>query len=117
MVTLPLERMASRVAASLCYATGLGGEMVVGSQGEYEELAVSLGLNHSRRLLLRQRLKRARLRCASVSRLWGFRFIDCSRDVAPPPPFVVKTAQQRAQTRSATTTQSAIAIPISCVQL
>ena len=36
MVTLPLERMASRVAASLCYATGLGHEMVVSSQQEYE---------------------------------------------------------------------------------
>ena len=36
MVTLPLERMASRVAASLCYATGLGPEMVVSSQQEYE---------------------------------------------------------------------------------
>ena len=32
MVTLPLERMASRVAASLCFATGLGHEMVVNSQ-------------------------------------------------------------------------------------
>ena len=32
MVTLPLERMASRVAASLCYATGLGPEMVVSCQ-------------------------------------------------------------------------------------
>ena len=32
IVTLPLERMASRVAASLCYATGLGSEMVVSSQ-------------------------------------------------------------------------------------
>ena len=32
MVTLPLERMASRVAASLCYATGLGDQMVVHSQ-------------------------------------------------------------------------------------
>jgi protein O-GlcNAc transferase len=32
MVTLPLERMASRVAASLCYATGLGQEMVFHSQ-------------------------------------------------------------------------------------
>ena len=32
MVTLPLERMASRVAASLCYATGLGSEMVVSCQ-------------------------------------------------------------------------------------
>ncbi len=37
MVTLPLERMASRVAASLCAATGLGHEMIVSSQQEYEE--------------------------------------------------------------------------------
>ena len=37
MVTLPLERFASRVAASLCHATGLGEEMVVSSQQEYEE--------------------------------------------------------------------------------
>ena len=37
MVTLPLERFASRVAASLCNATGLGAEMVVGSQQEYED--------------------------------------------------------------------------------
>jgi hypothetical protein len=28
MVTLPMERMASRVAASLAYASGLGPEMV-----------------------------------------------------------------------------------------
>ena len=41
MVTLPLERMASRVAASLCYATGLGHEMVVSSQQEYEVRAFS----------------------------------------------------------------------------
>lgn len=37
MVTLPLERFASRVAASLAAATGLGQEMVVGSQKEYED--------------------------------------------------------------------------------
>lgn len=36
-VTLPLERFASRVAASLCNATGLGSEMVVASQREYED--------------------------------------------------------------------------------
>ncbi|KAK9832813.1 hypothetical protein WJX81_003940 [Elliptochloris bilobata] len=63
MVTLPLERMASRVAASLCYATGLGPEMVVSSQQEYEERAVELGLNHALRSSLRQRLKAARLTC------------------------------------------------------
>jgi hypothetical protein len=37
MVTLPLQRFASRVAASLCHATGLGDEMVVCSQKEYED--------------------------------------------------------------------------------
>lgn len=31
MITLPLQRMASRVAASLCAATGLGDEMIVQS--------------------------------------------------------------------------------------
>lgn len=29
MVTLPLQKMATRVAMSLCYATGYGDEMVV----------------------------------------------------------------------------------------
>ena len=43
MVTLPLERMASRVAASLCNATGLGAEMVVGSQQEYEDKVGAVG--------------------------------------------------------------------------
>lgn len=63
MVTLPLERMASRVAASLCYATGLGPEMVVHSQAQYEEKAVELGTNHRKRLALRARLEAARLSC------------------------------------------------------
>eukprot|EP01025_Chloroclados_australasicus_P009187 TRINITY_DN13536_c0_g2_i1.p1 TRINITY_DN13536_c0_g2~~TRINITY_DN13536_c0_g2_i1.p1 ORF type:complete len:949 (-),score=123.37 TRINITY_DN13536_c0_g2_i1:1866-4712(-) len=63
VVTLPLERMASRVAASLCYATGLGPEMVVQSHEEYEERAVMLGLDHQMRLDLRSRLKARRLGC------------------------------------------------------
>lgn len=37
LLTLPLDRFASRVAASLAAATGLGDEMVVGSQREYED--------------------------------------------------------------------------------
>jgi len=61
MVTLPLERMASRVAASLCYATGLGREMVVSSQAEYEARAVELGLNHQKRNALRAALESVRL--------------------------------------------------------
>eukprot|EP00884_Botryococcus_braunii_P009865 jgi/Botrbrau1/18880/Bobra.177_2s0039.1 len=64
MVTYPLERMASRVAASLSHATGLGNEMVVNSQKEYEDLAVELGVNHQRRLDLRRRLEGARCTCA-----------------------------------------------------
>lgn len=63
MVTLPLERFASRVAASLCAATGLGEEMVVRSQQEYEDRAVELGLDHARRASLRARLQSARLTC------------------------------------------------------
>lgn len=63
MVTLPLERMASRVAASLCYATGLGPEMVVNTQREYEEKAVELGTNHAARLNLRARLEAVRETC------------------------------------------------------
>ncbi|KAL4437522.1 hypothetical protein ABPG77_003503 [Micractinium sp. CCAP 211/92] len=63
MVTLPLERFASRVAASLCSATGLGEEMVVHSQQEYEDRAVELGLDHARRASLRTRLQAARLTC------------------------------------------------------
>jgi len=61
IVTLPLERMASRVAASLCAAAGFGDEMIVSSQQEYEERAVFLGLNHTYRENLRQRLKASRL--------------------------------------------------------
>lgn len=61
IVTLPLERMASRVAASLCAAAGFGDEMIVNSQEEYEERAVYLGLNHTYREDLRRRLKDSRL--------------------------------------------------------
>ncbi|GAB4819185.1 hypothetical protein N2152v2_006231 [Parachlorella kessleri] len=63
MVTLPLERMASRVAASLCAATGLGHEMIVSSQQEYEEKAVELGTDHAKRLGLRSALKSRRGAC------------------------------------------------------
>lgn len=63
MVTLPLERMASRVAASLACATGLGAEMVVSSQQEYEERAVVLGSDRTLRESLRARLEAARLTC------------------------------------------------------
>ncbi|GMH20261.1 hypothetical protein Nepgr_022102 [Nepenthes gracilis] len=63
MVTLPLEKMATRVAGSLCMATGVGKEMVVNSITEYEEKAVSLALNRSELQDLTNRLKAARLTC------------------------------------------------------
>ncbi|KAF8058410.1 hypothetical protein HT031_005534 [Scenedesmus sp. PABB004] len=63
MVTLPMERMASRVAASLAHASGLGAEMVVGSQAEYEERAVALGSDAGARGALRARLEATRLTC------------------------------------------------------
>lgn len=63
MITLPLEKMATRVAGSLCAATGLGEEMIVDSMEEYEERAVSLALNPSKLEALRNRLKAVRLTC------------------------------------------------------
>ncbi|XP_021772726.1 probable UDP-N-acetylglucosamine--peptide N-acetylglucosaminyltransferase SEC isoform X2 [Chenopodium quinoa] len=63
MITLPLEKMATRVAGSLCLATGLGEEMIVDSIEEYEERAVSLALNPSKLQALRNQLKAIRLTC------------------------------------------------------
>ncbi|KAJ7973580.1 Tetratricopeptide repeat (TPR)-like superfamily protein [Quillaja saponaria] len=63
MVTLPLEKMATRVAGSLCLATGLGDEMIVGSMKEYEERAVSLALNRPKLQALTNKLKAVRMTC------------------------------------------------------
>ncbi|OMO84608.1 Tetratricopeptide TPR-1 [Corchorus capsularis] len=63
MVTLPLEKMATRVAGSLCLATGLGDEMIVNSMKEYEERAVSLALNRPKLQALTDKLKAVRLSC------------------------------------------------------
>jgi protein O-GlcNAc transferase len=63
IVTLPLEKMATRVAGSLCLATGLGDEMIVYSMKDYEEKAVSLALDRPKLLNLTNRLKAARLTC------------------------------------------------------
>lgn len=63
MITLPLEKMATRVAGSLCFATGFGEEMVVSSMQEYEEKAVSLALSPSRLQALTAKLKAVRLTC------------------------------------------------------
>ncbi|EEF40435.1 o-linked n-acetylglucosamine transferase, ogt, putative [Ricinus communis] len=63
MVTLPLEKMATRVAGSLCLATGLGDEMIVSSMKEYEEKAVSLALNRPKLQALTNKLKAVRMTC------------------------------------------------------
>ncbi|GMJ11255.1 secret agent, partial [Hibiscus trionum] len=63
MVTLPLEKMATRVAGSLCLATGVGEEMIVNSMKEYEERAVTLALNRPKLQALTKKLKEARMTC------------------------------------------------------
>ncbi|KAJ4822541.1 hypothetical protein Tsubulata_022391 [Turnera subulata] len=63
MVTLPLEKMATRVAGSLCLATGLGDEMIVNSMKEYEERAVSLALDRPKLQALTNKLKAVRMTC------------------------------------------------------
>lgn len=63
MITLPLEKMATRVAGSLCLATGLGEEMIVNSMKEYEERAVSLALDRQKLQALTNKLKSVRLTC------------------------------------------------------
>merc|ERR1712182_59475 len=60
MITLPLRRMASRVAASLVHSAGCP-ELIVQDHAEYEELAVRLGLDHKYRHKLREKLKKARM--------------------------------------------------------
>lgn len=63
MITLPLEKMATRVAGSLCLATGVGEEMIVDSLTEYEERAVFLATNPSKLQALTNRLKAVRMTC------------------------------------------------------
>uniref|UniRef100_I1NUM3 protein O-GlcNAc transferase n=1 Tax=Oryza glaberrima TaxID=4538 RepID=I1NUM3_ORYGL len=63
MITLPLEKMATRVAGSLCLATGIGEEMVVNSLEEYEERAVSLAENPLKLEALTNKLKAVRMTC------------------------------------------------------
>jgi hypothetical protein len=63
MITLPLEKMATRVAGSLCVATGLGEEMIVSSMKEYEERAVELALNPAKLQALTNKLKEVRMSC------------------------------------------------------
>ena len=60
LITLPLQLMASRVAASICVAVGCP-ELVVKNRIEYEELAVALGNNPDRLRALRVSLREKRL--------------------------------------------------------
>ncbi|XP_043709436.1 probable UDP-N-acetylglucosamine--peptide N-acetylglucosaminyltransferase SEC [Telopea speciosissima] len=63
MITLPLEKMATRVAGSLCLATGVGEEMIVSSMKEYEDKAVLFAENQPKLQSLTNKLKAARLTC------------------------------------------------------
>uniref|UniRef100_A0A804PJ81 Probable UDP-N-acetylglucosamine--peptide N-acetylglucosaminyltransferase SPINDLY n=1 Tax=Zea mays TaxID=4577 RepID=A0A804PJ81_MAIZE len=63
MITLPLEKMATRVAGSLCVATGLGEEMIVSSMKKYEDRAVELALNPVKLQALTNKLKEVRMTC------------------------------------------------------
>eukprot|EP00850_Spirogloea_muscicola_P021471 SM000250S08729 [mRNA] locus=s250:111942:120200:- [translate_table: standard] len=63
MITLPLQKMATRVAMSLAFACGLGPDMVVYSLDEYEERAVMYATNPELLKVLRGKLSRNRLTC------------------------------------------------------
>ena len=60
MITLPGEKMASRVGASIVHAAGLGDELIVKSYEEYEELAVALAEDTDRLYSMRQHLEQTR---------------------------------------------------------
>lgn len=62
IITLPGDKMASRVAASLLHASGLK-ELIVASYAEYEELAVSLALDPHRLYGMRMHLEVNRHNC------------------------------------------------------
>lgn len=64
MLTLPGDRMASRVGASILSATGMN-ELICSSFIEYEELAVTLALDVNKLYQLRRRLEGARKSCAA----------------------------------------------------
>ena len=70
MVTLQMESMCSRVAASLCHAVGCP-EMVVRDMDEYVGRAVELATDRPQLLALRRKLWRSRLSSALFNtRLW-----------------------------------------------
>lgn len=59
MITLPQEKMASRVAASILHAAGLD-ELITSSAAEYEELAVALATDPDRLYAMRRHLESTR---------------------------------------------------------
>ena len=61
MVTMPKDRMATRVASSLLRAANMS-ELITNSLDEYEELAVALASDTDRLWKLRRRLEDERLR-------------------------------------------------------
>ncbi|KAI4354298.1 hypothetical protein L6164_003173 [Bauhinia variegata] len=63
MITLPLEKMATRVDGSLCLATGLREEMIVSDMKKYEERAISLALNRPKLQAFTNKLKAIRMTC------------------------------------------------------
>ncbi|KQJ99507.1 probable UDP-N-acetylglucosamine--peptide N-acetylglucosaminyltransferase SEC [Brachypodium distachyon] len=98
MITLPLEKMATRVAGSLCLATGLGEEMIVSSMQEYEDRAVALAQNPADLQALTNKLKSVRMTCPLFDTARWVRNLErayykmwnlycCGRD---PEPFKVK---------------------------
>ncbi|ETK73827.1 hypothetical protein F442_19652 [Phytophthora nicotianae P10297] len=62
MVTMPKDRMATRVASSLLRAANMS-ELITNSLEEYEELAVALASDMDRLWELRRRLEDERLHC------------------------------------------------------
>jgi protein O-GlcNAc transferase len=60
VLTLPLETLASRVAASQLYALGFP-ELVASSRQEYEDIAIELGNNPEKLKSLKSRVQDARL--------------------------------------------------------
>lgn len=91
MVTLPGERMASRVGASLLAAAGVP-ELVVRSMEEYEELAVAVALDMDKLWEVRRKLEDARLTCALFdTKRWvknlelGFKMMWSRHEMGLPP--------------------------------
>jgi protein O-GlcNAc transferase len=76
MLTLPGDKMATRVGSSLLQAAQLP-ELVATSRAHYEDLAVELAMHPEKLFALRQRLENSRDQCP---------LFDTKRSVHPPTP-------------------------------